>query len=46
MKVSSDQLDRIREATNIVDLVTEHVRLKKRGRNFIGLCPFHSEKTP
>ncbi len=46
MKVSSDQIDRIREATNIVDLVSEHVRLKKRGRNFIGLCPFHNEKTP
>ena len=46
MKVSSDQLDRIREATNIVDLVSEHVRLKKRGRNFVGLCPFHNEKTP
>ncbi len=46
MKVSPDQLERIREATNIVDLVSEHVRLKKRGRNFIGLCPFHSEKTP
>ncbi len=46
MKASTDQLDRIREATNIVDLVSEHVRLKKRGRNFIGLCPFHNEKTP
>lgn len=46
VKVSTDQLDRIREATNIVDLVSEHVRLKKRGRNFIGLCPFHNEKTP
>ncbi len=46
MKVSPDQLDRIREATNIVDLVSEHVRLKKRGRNFVGLCPFHNEKTP
>ncbi len=46
MKVSSDQLGRIRDATNIVDLVSEHVRLKKRGRNFVGLCPFHNEKTP
>ncbi len=46
MKVSQDQVERIREATNIVDLVAEHVRLKKRGRNFVGLCPFHNEKTP
>jgi DNA primase len=46
VKVSPDQLDRIRDATNIVDLVSEHVRLKKRGRNFVGLCPFHNEKTP
>ena len=46
VKVSQDQIERIREATNIVDLVSEHVRLKKRGRNFIGLCPFHNEKTP
>jgi DNA primase len=45
VKASPDQLDRIREATNIVDLVSEHVRLKKRGRNFVGLCPFHTEKT-
>ena len=46
VKVSQDQIERIREATNIVDLVSEHVRLKKRGRNFVGLCPFHNEKTP
>ncbi len=46
MKVSQDQVERIREATNIVDLASEHVRLKKRGRNFVGLCPFHNEKTP
>ena len=46
VRVSPDQIDRIREATNIVDLVSENVRLKKRGRNFIGLCPFHNEKTP
>ncbi len=33
-------------ANDIVDVVGEHVALKPRGRNFIGLCPFHKEKTP
>jgi len=46
VKVPNDQVDRIREATNIVDLVGEHVKLRKRGRNWTGLCPFHNEKTP
>ncbi len=46
MKISDQQIEQIREATNIVDLVGEHVRLRKRGRNWTGLCPFHSEKTP
>lgn len=37
---------RIREAANIVEVVSEFVTLKKRGVNYTGLCPFHSEKTP
>lgn len=32
--------------TDILDLVSEYVKLEKRGRNYIGLCPFHDEKTP
>lgn len=38
--------DQIRERINIVDLIAESVRLKKAGRNFKGLCPFHNERTP
>ena len=38
--------DRIRDATDIVELVSEHIQLTRRGRNFLGLCPFHEEKTP
>ncbi|MDO4715276.1 MAG: DNA primase [Bacteroidales bacterium] len=37
---------RIRETANIVEVVSEFVTLKKRGVNYTGLCPFHSEKTP
>jgi len=31
---------------DILDVISEHVRLEKRGRNYVGLCPFHQEKTP
>lgn len=41
-----DQRDEIKERIDIVDLVSEYVPLKKRGANYIGLCPFHNEKTP
>jgi DNA primase len=44
--LSDSTLQQIREATNIVDIVAEHVRLRKRGKNWLGLCPFHNEKTP
>jgi DNA primase len=39
-------IERILDAAQIVDVVQEFVPLKKRGVNFIGLCPFHNEKTP
>jgi len=39
-------IDRIIETANVVDVVQEYVSLKKRGANYLGLCPFHSEKTP
>jgi DNA primase len=46
MRTSDDIVERVRDATSIVDVVSEHVQLKKRGRNYLGLCPFHNEKTP
>ena len=42
----SDAVAEIRDRTDIVGLVSGYVQLKKAGRNFKGLCPFHSEKTP
>jgi DNA primase len=39
-------IDRILDAAQIVEVVSEFVQLKKRGVNYLGLCPFHNEKTP
>jgi len=41
-----DFLDRLREQTDIVEMIGQYVSLKKRGKNWVGLCPFHSERTP
>ncbi len=46
MRISESKIEEIRNSANIVDIVSEYVQLRKRGRNYIGLCPFHSEKTP
>ncbi|MBF0709675.1 MULTISPECIES: DNA primase [unclassified Gemella] len=39
-------IDYVLENTDIVSLVSEYVKLEARGKNYIGLCPFHNEKTP
>jgi DNA primase len=39
-------IDRVREASDIVEVLSDYLRLKKRGRNYVCLCPFHHEKTP
>ena len=44
--IPEETLERIRAAIDIVDLVSGHVQLTRKGRNFLGLCPFHTEKTP
>ena len=43
---SEDLIDEVISQNDIVDVVSEYVTLKKSGRNFVGLCPFHREKTP
>jgi len=40
-----DQIEQVRQKVDIVELISSHVPLKKAGRNFKGLCPFHEEKT-
>ena len=42
----SSVLDEVLEKVNILDIVSQYVKLRRTGRNFVGLCPFHKEKTP
>lgn len=44
--IDSQTVERIKDASNIVDVVSEFVTLRKSGSNYKGLCPFHNEKTP
>ncbi len=44
--IDRSTIERILDAAQIVDVVQEFVQLKKRGVNYLGLCPFHNEKTP
>ncbi|HEX7063952.1 MAG TPA: DNA primase [Bacillales bacterium] len=45
-RIPESKIEEIRNSADIVDLVSEYVQLRKQGRNFVGLCPFHEEKTP
>ncbi len=44
--IPQETIDQIRDTADILDIVSDYVDLKRRGRNFFGLCPFHAEKTP
>ncbi len=44
--ISQDDIQKVRDATDIVALISERVPLKQRGHEFWGCCPFHHEKTP
>jgi len=44
--IPQETIEQIRQATDIVEIIGEFVRLKKRGKNYTALCPFHTERTP
>src|SRR5436305_12014650 len=44
--ISPQTIEQITNRIDIIDVVSEFVRLKKRGANYLGLCPFHNEKSP
>ena len=45
-KIDRETVQRILDTADIVDVVSDFVSLKRRGANYIGLCPFHNERTP
>ncbi|MEM6349438.1 MAG: CHC2 zinc finger domain-containing protein, partial [Cyanobacteria bacterium P01_D01_bin.14] len=45
-RIHPDTIDAVRDRTDIVDVVSEQVVLKKQGKDFVGLCPFHDDKSP
>ncbi|MBW4575097.1 MAG: DNA primase [Aphanothece sp. CMT-3BRIN-NPC111] len=45
-RLHPDTIDQVKQQADIVDVVSEHVVLRKRGKDYLGLCPFHEEKTP
>jgi len=45
-RYDDNALEQVRQRADIVEIIGAHVRLRRTGRNFVGLCPFHNEKTP
>ncbi|WP_430785212.1 DNA primase [Virgibacillus flavescens] len=45
-QIPEETIEEVRKANDIVDVIGEYVQLKKQGKNYFGLCPFHGEKTP
>ena len=45
-RLHPDTIDEVKQRADIVDVISEHVVLRKRGKDFVGLCPFHAEKSP
>ncbi|WP_423799120.1 DNA primase [Neobacillus sp. SAB-20_R2A] len=45
-RIAEEKIEQIRQAVDIVEVISDYVGLKKQGRNYFGLCPFHGESTP
>lgn len=45
-RYSDEIIDEVRQTNDIVDIISQYVHLKRSGRNYFGLCPFHNEKSP
>ena len=45
-RITEQTIEKVRSNSDIVEVIQGYVRIKQRGRNFFGLCPFHNEKTP
>ena len=45
-RLHPDTIEEVEQRADIVDVISEHIVLRKRGKDFLGLCPFHNEKTP
>ena len=45
-RIAEEKINQIRQAVDIVEIISDYVQLKKQGRNYFGLCPFHGESTP
>lgn len=45
-RISEDFINEVRGSVNIIDVISQYVSLEKRGKDYVGLCPFHQEKTP
>ncbi|MFN7659944.1 MAG: CHC2 zinc finger domain-containing protein, partial [Dolichospermum sp.] len=45
-RLHPDTIEEVKLRADIVDVISEYVVLRKRGKDFVGLCPFHDEKTP
>lgn len=45
-RLHADTIEQVKQRADIVDVVSEHVVLRKQGKDFVGLCPFHDDKSP